>query len=74
MGPSVKGLDNLLQMPCGCGEQNMLNFAPDVYIVKYLSISSQLTEDLKSKALGFMNAGSYRFISTVNAVLLGFQV
>jgi len=59
MGPSIKGLDNLLQMPCGCGEQNMLHFAPDVYIVKYLSIADQLTVDLKRKALGFMNAGQY---------------
>lgn len=57
MGPSIKGLDNLLQMPYGCGEQNMLNFAPDVYIVKYLSVSHKLTEDLKTKALAFMNAG-----------------
>jgi len=47
-------------MPYGCGEQNMLTLAPDVYIVKYLTISSQLTNDIESKALGFMNAGYQR--------------
>jgi CD109 antigen len=57
MGSSIRGLDNLLQMPYGCGEQNMLNFAPDVSIVKYLSTSFQLTSDLENKAVGFMNAG-----------------
>jgi len=61
MGPSIQGLDNLLQMPYGCGEQNMLFFAPDVYIVKYLSISGQLTEDIKDKALDFMLAGDASF-------------
>ena len=57
MGPSVKGLDSLLKMPYGCGEQNMLTLAPDVYIVKYLTISRQLKGDIEGKALGFMNAG-----------------
>lgn len=63
MGPSVKGLAALLQMPYGCGEQNMLTFAPDVFIVKYLSFVNQLTSDIEALALGFMNAGS---LSTVH--------
>ena len=63
MGPSVNGLGDLLQMPSGCGEQNMLNLAPDVYIVNYLSVSGQLTPDIESKAYGFMNAGQYRIVN-----------
>lgn len=61
MGPSIKGLDNLLQMPYGCGEQNMLNLAPDVYIVKYLGATDQLTYDIKDKAIGFMLSGDVSF-------------
>ncbi|XP_060581970.1 CD109 antigen-like, partial [Ruditapes philippinarum] len=32
MGPSINGLDKLLKLPTGCGEQNMLKFAPNIYI------------------------------------------
>ena len=35
----------------------MVTLAPDVYIVKYLSSTSQLTEEIKNKALGFINEG-----------------
>jgi CD109 antigen len=34
---TIDGLEALLQMPMGCGEQNMILFAPDVYITKYLA-------------------------------------
>ena len=37
----------------------MVTLAPDVYIVKYLSSTSQLTEEIKNKALGFINEGFY---------------
>jgi len=57
LGPSIKGLDNLLGMPYGCGEQNMIKFAPDVYVVKYLSITGQLTETIKRTALDFLISG-----------------
>ena len=57
LGTAINNLDQLLQMPYGCGEQNMVTLAPDVYIVKYLSSTSQLTEEIKNKALGFINEG-----------------
>jgi len=57
MGPSIQGLDSLLQMPSGCGEQNMLNLAPDVYIMKYLDASGLTTPAIAAKALSFMING-----------------
>ena len=36
MGPALDNLENLLKMPFGCGEQNMVNFAPNIFIMKYL--------------------------------------
>ena len=57
MGTTINNLDNLLQMPHGSGEQNMVTLAPDVYIVKYLTATNQLTEEIKNKALEFINAG-----------------
>ncbi|XP_067293407.1 alpha-2-macroglobulin-like protein 1 [Pseudorasbora parva] len=36
MGRSLKNLDELLQMPSGCGEQNMIILAPNIYVLLYL--------------------------------------
>ena len=36
LAQTIEGLDQLLQMPFGCGEQNMILFAPDTFILKYL--------------------------------------
>lgn len=44
-------------MPYGCGEQNMVLFAPNIYVLKYLNETQQLTEKIKSKALGYLRAG-----------------
>jgi len=60
MGPSVAGLDSLLKMPTGCGEQTMLGLAPDVYVTDYLTSVNQLTGDIADKALGYMESGYQR--------------
>jgi len=59
LGPSVNGLDKLLRMPYGCGEQNMLNFAPNIYIMKYLETAGQATADIVDKSNRYMMAGEY---------------
>uniref|UniRef100_A0A7N6BLX1 CD109 molecule n=1 Tax=Anabas testudineus TaxID=64144 RepID=A0A7N6BLX1_ANATE len=48
LGPSISGLDSLIQMPYGCGEQNMINFAPSIYILQYLRATKQPADDLAS--------------------------
>ncbi|GFR94590.1 thioester-containing protein [Elysia marginata] len=60
MGPTVGGLDTLLRMPTGCGEQTMVGLAPDVYITDYLKAVNQLTPNIESKALGYMERGYQR--------------
>ncbi|XP_064610073.1 CD109 antigen-like [Liolophura sinensis] len=60
MGPTIHGLDSLLRMPTGCGEQTMLNFAPDIFVSKYLSSTQQLTGALRQKALGLLEKGYQR--------------
>jgi CD109 antigen len=57
---TLDGLDALLQMPFGCGEQNMINFAPDVYITKYLKDSGQLKPEIMAKAEQLMITGYQR--------------
>jgi len=57
---TIDGLDSLLQMPMGCGEQNMMLFAPDVYITKYLESSGQLKPEIMAKAEKLMITGYQR--------------
>jgi len=59
LGPSVNGLDKLIRMPYGCGEQNMLNFAPNIYIMKYLETAGQATADIVDKSERYMMAGKH---------------
>ncbi|KAK0052968.1 thioester-containing protein 4, partial [Biomphalaria pfeifferi] len=60
MGPTIAGLDSLLQMPTGCGEQTMIGLAPDVYVTDYLKSVNQLSEDIQTKALSYMESGYQR--------------
>ncbi|KAK7817093.1 hypothetical protein U0070_001805 [Myodes glareolus] len=60
LGPSINGLASLIRMPYGCGEQNMINFAPNIYVLDYLTKQKQLTDNLKKKALSFMREGYQR--------------
>jgi CD109 antigen len=57
---SISGVDDLLGMPYGCGEQNMLLFAPDVEILRYLKSSGQTNPELQAKAEMFIITGYQR--------------
>ncbi|XP_053925158.1 alpha-2-macroglobulin [Cuculus canorus] len=60
MGTAMKNLHQLLQMPFGCGEQNMVLFAPNIYVLDYLNKTGQLSEEIKSKAVGYLVSGYQR--------------
>uniref|UniRef100_A0A3P8Z7R4 Alpha-2-macroglobulin domain-containing protein n=1 Tax=Esox lucius TaxID=8010 RepID=A0A3P8Z7R4_ESOLU len=60
MGRAMKNLDSLLQMPYGCGEQNMILFAPNIYILNYLKSTGQLTKEIQTRATGFLESGYQR--------------
>jgi len=57
---TIEGLEGLLQMPFGCGEQNMMMFAPDAYITTYLRESGQLKPEIMAKAEKLMITGYQR--------------
>ncbi len=57
---TIDGLEGLIQMPFGCGEQNMILFAPDVYITRYLEESGQLKPEIMAKAEKLMITGYQR--------------
>ncbi|NWS21464.1 A2ML1 protein, partial [Pachyramphus minor] len=60
MGTALQNLDNLVQMPHGCGEQNMVLFAPIVYVLQYLEKTRQLTPEIRERATGFLRNGKYK--------------
>jgi CD109 antigen len=57
---SINGVDDLLHMPYGCGEQNMIFFAPDVEVLRYLDVTGQLTPEVRAKAEHFITVGYQR--------------
>lgn len=57
MGRTLKNLEGQLRMPYGCGEQNMALLAPNIYILQYLEKTSQLTPDIRKKAIEFLRGG-----------------
>ncbi|XP_032761474.1 alpha-1-macroglobulin [Rattus rattus] len=60
LGSAMQNLQNLLQMPYGCGEQNMVLFVPNIYVLEYLNETQQLTEAIKSKAISYLIGGYQR--------------
>lgn len=59
LGSAMQNIQNLLQMPYGCGEQNMVLFAPNIYVLDYLNETQQLTPDIKSKAISYLSTGEW---------------
>jgi CD109 antigen len=60
LAQTIDGLEGLIQMPFGCGEQNMIVFAPDVFITKYLKASGQLKPEIMAQAEKLMITGYQR--------------
>ncbi|XP_031758448.1 CD109 antigen [Xenopus tropicalis] len=60
LGLSIRSIKSLIQMPYGCGEQNMIRFAPNIFIMEYLSRTKQLNEDVAHKLISFIKNGYQR--------------
>lgn len=57
MGPALTNLNNLIRMPSGCGEQNMVNFVPNICVIKYLTNTGGLTKEIQENAVKYMEIG-----------------
>ncbi|XP_060919349.1 CD109 antigen [Labrus mixtus] len=60
---SISNLNLLVQLPLGCGEQNMIHFAPSIYVLQYLDKSNHDDKEIRSRALGYMKEGYKRQLS-----------
>uniref|UniRef100_A0A3Q1G7R8 CD109 molecule n=1 Tax=Acanthochromis polyacanthus TaxID=80966 RepID=A0A3Q1G7R8_9TELE len=63
LGPSISGLESLIRMPYGCGEQNMINFAPNIYVLQYLNATGQADRNTVNRATEFMMKGYVQELS-----------
>lgn len=60
MGPAVQNLDSLVRVPTGCGEQNMIKFTPNVYVLDYLKATGKNEKDIEKKAVENLKTGYQR--------------
>ncbi|XP_016362343.1 CD109 antigen-like [Sinocyclocheilus anshuiensis] len=63
LGPSIGNLDSLIEMPYGCGEQNMIHFAPNIYVLQYMRSTKQTDEQTRNKAMSYMMEAYERELS-----------
>ncbi|XP_028394711.1 complement C3-like [Dendronephthya gigantea] len=63
IGPAVsniiegRGLDSIIKLPTGCGEQTMLKLAPNVFVLNYLRSTKQVTRHIEETAFNYIRSG-----------------
>lgn len=57
LGSTLNGIDDLLRMSYGCGEQNLVGFSTNVYVTTYLKATGRLTNALKEKSEKILATG-----------------
>ena len=60
MAPSLENLGNLVKLPTGCGEQNMIRLVPNIYLLDYLKGTNQSKPGLERRAKVYMDIGYKR--------------
>lgn len=60
MAPALSNLGKLLKLPTGCGEQNMMGMAPNVYVMEYLNGTGKKDVEIERKAKNHMRTGYNR--------------
>ena len=53
LGPALENLDNLINIPSGCGEQTMIDLVPNIFVANYLKEQrgSRRNDPLRAKAV-----------------------
>lgn len=60
LGPGLSNVDDLLRIPYGCGEQNMINLVPNLVILNYLQKTNRLKSNQKARAVRNVETGYQR--------------
>ena len=56
-------------MPSGCGEQNMIGYAPNVYVMQYLKRTGQLTAELETRLKTYMSSGAVNITTELDTAM-----
>ncbi|XP_077309899.1 ovostatin-like [Lithobates pipiens] len=59
-GLPLASLQDLVQKPFGCAEQNLARVAPTIYVLDYLNSTGQLTNEILEKGKRYILEGYYR--------------
>lgn len=57
LGPAHENLDKLVQLPVGCGEQNMVLLVPNIHVIRYLDAVGIENLALKARAIKNIEKG-----------------
>ncbi|XP_067137235.1 alpha-2-macroglobulin-like protein 1 isoform X2 [Centruroides vittatus] len=60
MGPTLEGLERLVRVPTGCGEQNMITLVPNIVVLDYLKSTDRLKEKIRQSAINNIKQGYTR--------------
>ncbi|KAJ3654530.1 hypothetical protein Zmor_013712 [Zophobas morio] len=63
LGPTMVNLENLIRLPTGCGEQNMIHLMPNLIILQYLRYTRQITPTIQNEALDQLEKGYQQQLS-----------
>ncbi|XP_068218547.1 LOW QUALITY PROTEIN: CD109 antigen-like [Palaemon carinicauda] len=63
LGPAVTNLEGLLELPTGCGEQNMAKMVPNIVLMEYLKNKNQLSEAMQGRAKRYLETGYQQQLS-----------
>ena len=60
MAPALENVGNLVRLPTGCGEQNMVGLVPNIYLLDYLRGVDKKMPEIERKAKSYMTIGYNR--------------
>lgn len=60
LGGTIENLHQLIRLPTGCGEQNMLKFVPNIVVLDYLTAAENLEQSIKDRAIKYLLSGYQR--------------
>ncbi|EFA04694.1 CD109 antigen-like Protein [Tribolium castaneum] len=63
LGPTMVHLENLIRLPTGCGEQNLIHLMPNLIILQYLRYTRQVTPTIQNEALDLLEKGYQQQLS-----------
>ncbi|KAK7069614.1 hypothetical protein SK128_027475, partial [Halocaridina rubra] len=63
LGPALTNLNKLLELPTGCGEQNMAKMVPNIVLMEYLKSKNQLSDSMQGRARRYLETGYQQQLS-----------